>query len=1319
MKSLLKHNFFVVLCHIFSIAMGVLLFSSTTFADTFVVDDTGDAGDNVAGDSACDTGGGVCTLRAAIEEANALAGTDTINFNIAGVGPHIITIGSGLTLNDATGGTTINGFSETDSSANTLTVGFDATYQIIVDAGGASLNTFVILSDDNIIEGLNIRNADGSAFVITNGAASNHIRGNYIGTDEDGDTDLGFSGTGIFISNGSNGNIIGTDGDGNNDVEEKNLISGNNGNGFFITNSSLNTIIAGNTIGLNADGDAAIANGEGITILNTSTGTRIGTDGDGVSDTIERNVISGNTGNGIDLSTSENTIIAGNFVGIGSDGVTNLGNGGDGIEVNTTISTRIGTDGDGNGDAAEGNVISGNTGDGIEFNNGDNSTIAGNIIGLGSDGDATIPNQTHGISLTGGSISNVIGTDGDNVSDDIEKNFISFNDADGINISSSNSNTIAGNTIGLAGDGFNARANDDDGIEIVSSDNITIGVDGDGSAGEANEGNTISANLDEGILVQDSTGLVVAGNFIGISEDGTFGIGNQSNGVSLELNSDNARIGTNGDGVNDNLERNVISTNLNSGILIEDSDQTFIANNFIGTDITGLLDFGNILNGIAVSGTSDTTTIGTNDDGTADANEGNVISGNNELGISLNCAGLVGADSNHVIAGNTIGLASNGTNALGNDRGIFIASCTDVLIGTDGDATNSGNTNERNIISSNEDDGITIGGSNEITIAGNLVGVAANGTTARGNGDEGIDIDNSTDIDVGVDGDASAGEDDEPNVIANNTENGMEITNNNTQRIRISQNSFFNNGLLAIDLSTNGSPSDGVTLNDDFDTDIGPNGFLNSSDNTEGRINFVRGKVDTTNPETMSVEIYEAAEDPTQFGEGEIFVAAVTPSEFGTWEFFADFEIGDKYTVLTIDANGNTSEFARVFDIIAESGGSAIIQPGSGFGSSGNIYDDAVQLSTIEKEEALIIENKDIVLPITGKIANDIIWKNTTENIKIFFSKGTQVSLTSGQSYTGRIELPRLITEPQQESKNTISILEKILLQADKDIRFSKPFIVQLDSPKDTKNKKITYFLEKGNNSLQEVDTDTPPSGAFVSGLFETTGTFILGAEDKQVATETETDSGKVLGVTTEKNEETQASSFQIGVIARVENVSKKEHSFADLQNHWSKEYVMKLYENKVINGYTNGLFGPNDNVTRAQLIKIVMNAFGYEIAEEVFENPFTDVAFDTWHAPYITKAKEVGIVQGYEDGTFEPEAYVNRAEAIKIIMLASEKSVASGSDQAIPFHDVDQSEWYVSYLKYMLKYEVIGGYEDNSFRAANQITRGEVSKIVVKMMEL
>ena len=117
-------------------ALALIAFATagTAPAGTFVVDSVGDAPDADLTDGICRTSLGTCTLRAAIEQANASAGADTIAFSIPGPGVHTISPTAYLPILTDDGGVTIDGYSQPGSSPNTLAVGDNAVLTIEIDA---------------------------------------------------------------------------------------------------------------------------------------------------------------------------------------------------------------------------------------------------------------------------------------------------------------------------------------------------------------------------------------------------------------------------------------------------------------------------------------------------------------------------------------------------------------------------------------------------------------------------------------------------------------------------------------------------------------------------------------------------------------------------------------------------------------------------------------------------------------------------------------------------------------------------------------------------------------------------------------------------------------------------------------------------------------------------------------------------------------------------------------------------------------------------------------------------------------------------------
>ena len=267
------------------------------------------------------------------------------------------------------------------------------------------------------------------------------------------------------------------------------------------------------------------------------------------------------------------------------------------------------------------------------------------------------------------------------------------------------------------------------GSPLVVLDGTAAGTDADGLFFEVGSDASTLRGLaivnfgGHGLVLETANNHVVQANHIGT--DGTRAMGNGSDGIHVILSSGNLLGGP------DRSDGNVVSGNGGNGIVLTDRFSSFneIQNNLIGTDAAGELDFGNGGTGIALYNGSHDNRIG----GTAGF--GNVVSGNSGDGILISAPG---ADGN-VIGDNLVGLAADGTTALGNARhGIVLYQGPQGnLIGTDGiDGA-------PNVVSSNGADGIVIDGAGgtdtkDNLVAGNLVGTDAGGTLARGNGTSGI-----------------------------------------------------------------------------------------------------------------------------------------------------------------------------------------------------------------------------------------------------------------------------------------------------------------------------------------------------------------------------------------------------------------------------------------------------------------------------------------------------------------------------------------------------------------------------------------------------
>jgi hypothetical protein len=627
--------------------------------------------------SLADSGPG--TLRQAILDANASPGKDLITFNLPGGAPFTITPLSALpTISEQVlvDGTTQPGY------AGIPVVG-------LVGTSAGTANGLDIVNSNTVIRALFINRFNGNGIQIQ-GGQNNVVAGCFIGTSPSGTTKLVNVVAGVAILSGRNnriggtnaadrnllsgnqtglwiaglsatgnvaqGNFIGTDitgtislGNGNNGVllgapgnviggtnaSARNLISGNGQSGVYINDAfASNNWVCGNFIGTSSNGAAALSNTvDGVTILR-ATHNLIGGSLPGAG-----NLISGNGERGVYMFTTTSNVlenrIEGNLIGTDLTGRTNLGNRYSGVGLTLANQNYVG----GTNPSAR-NIISGNRQSGVAIDsNSVANVVAGNYIGIDVTGTNALPNSFNGVSILSGT-SNVIGGVLAGAG-----NIISGNTQNGVFISSSGSNTVAGNQIGTDWTGTLRRGNGNSGVRVESANNIVGGT-------VSSARNLISGNTNSGVFLfsASASNNIVAGNFIGTTVLGLTAMGNSFYGVSL-TNAPRNLIGTAKPGGG-----NVISGNANSGLYIAGSSATAntVHGNFIGTDVTGTFAIPNIIGAVTLF------RAGTNFIGGATPGAGNQLSGNENVTVYLDNA------HGNILRGNNIGLRADGSTALPN-----------------------------------------------------------------------------------------------------------------------------------------------------------------------------------------------------------------------------------------------------------------------------------------------------------------------------------------------------------------------------------------------------------------------------------------------------------------------------------------------------------------------------------------------------------------------------------------------------------------------------------------------------------------------------
>ncbi len=173
---------------------------------------------------------------------------------------------------------------------------------------------------------------------------------------------------------------------------------------------------------------------------------------------------------------------------------------------------------------------------------------------------------------------------------------------------------------------------------------------------------------------------------------------------------------------------------------------------------------------------------------------------------------------------------------------------------------------------------------------------------------------------------------------------------------------------------------------------------------------------------------------------------------------------------------------------------------------------------------------------------------------------------------------------------------------------------------------------------------------------------------------------------------------------------------FSDIVGHWGKSYIEALYAKGIIKGRTETTFVPDEAVTRAELSKMAVLAFGITMPVDVTESPFKDVSTSYELAQYIIAAKNAGVIMGYGDGNFKPNQPVTRAEAMKIILLAAGAEVPEPTEA---FADTTLDAWYAKFISHGKKLGIVSGYENGNFGPADPVTRAQAAKMIINTMEL
>ncbi len=190
---------------------------------------------------------------------------------------------------------------------------------------------------------------------------------------------------------------------------------------------------------------------------------------------------------------------------------------------------------------------------------------------------------------------------------------------------------------------------------------------------------------------------------------------------------------------------------------------------------------------------------------------------------------------------------------------------------------------------------------------------------------------------------------------------------------------------------------------------------------------------------------------------------------------------------------------------------------------------------------------------------------------------------------------------------------------------------------------------------------------------------------------------------------------FTVGGASASENMNEDKYSFTDLIHaEWARTAVEAMCKKNIISGYGDGTFKPNNNITRAEFIKILVVAVGIEM--NVSAEEFADVPADAWYRPYVNAARAAGLITGDDNNCFNPNAPITR-EDMAVMIYRSYK--LSGTDYQLNFNDAEDISPYArEAVAFLNSKGVINGIGNGIFAAKNNATRAQAAQMLYNIFK-
>ncbi|MFX3636727.1 MAG: S-layer homology domain-containing protein [Candidatus Pristimantibacillus sp.] len=181
--------------------------------------------------------------------------------------------------------------------------------------------------------------------------------------------------------------------------------------------------------------------------------------------------------------------------------------------------------------------------------------------------------------------------------------------------------------------------------------------------------------------------------------------------------------------------------------------------------------------------------------------------------------------------------------------------------------------------------------------------------------------------------------------------------------------------------------------------------------------------------------------------------------------------------------------------------------------------------------------------------------------------------------------------------------------------------------------------------------------------------------------------------------------------------------SFKDLASHWAKADIEMLASKQIIKGQSSTVFAPDAAITRAEFTALLVRMLN--LTNEPESEAFSDVPDTAWYAEAVAAATKSGLVEGYGEGTFQPDKPLTREQLAVLVMrtiqatgTASDESTSDGRKAASLSDDHLISGWARDAVNFLMQESIAQGFPDGTFRPERNVSRAEAAVILKRMLQ-